>query len=300
MNNALTTLDPETFEVMRSMAKAMSSSMYFEDAKDAAKALVKIQAGAELGLPPFASMTGIHIIKGKPVLGANLVGTLIKNDPRYDYRIIRLDNDGCIIAFFEHDEKVGESSFTVADAKDAGLTSGNWQKFRRNMFFARAISNGAKWYTPGIFGGSPVYTPDEFGIEVNEDGYIDGEVIEEPQPPQPSNNARPPAPPEHDGVILDPFMGAVKVANDTLFPDGDTAPKSVSVPMPTAAQKKRYHATGKKLHGDAWDDIRPKQVEAITKRRDSGEVVTSSNDLTRAEMQYLIDGMADKLEEAGK
>ena len=45
------------------------------------------------------------------------------------------------------------------------------------MFFARAISNGAKWYTPGIFGGAPVYTPDEMGADVDEDGdIIDAEV----------------------------------------------------------------------------------------------------------------------------
>ena len=48
------------------------------------------------------------------------------------------------------------------------------------MLFARAISNGAKWYTPGIFGGAPVYTPDEFGLEVDSDGDVVVEVIEAP------------------------------------------------------------------------------------------------------------------------
>jgi hypothetical protein len=30
------------------------------------------------------------------------------------------------------------------------------------MLYARALSNGAKWYCPDVFGG-PIYTPDELG-----------------------------------------------------------------------------------------------------------------------------------------
>ena len=44
-----------------SMGKAFAESGMFTDIKTAAQAIVKIQAGQEIGLPPFASMTGIHI-----------------------------------------------------------------------------------------------------------------------------------------------------------------------------------------------------------------------------------------------
>ena len=40
------------------------------------------------------------------------------------------------------------------------------------MLFARAISRGARRYAPGIFGGAPVYTPDEMNIETDEDGSV--------------------------------------------------------------------------------------------------------------------------------
>ena len=49
-------------------------------------------------------------------------------------------------------------------------------KFPRNMLFARSLSNGVKWFCPDIFLGAPVYTPDELGATVDEQG----EVIELP------------------------------------------------------------------------------------------------------------------------
>jgi len=38
-------------------------------------------------------------------------------------------------------------------------------KFPKNMLFARAMSNGIKWFTPDVFAG-PVYTPEELGSAV--------------------------------------------------------------------------------------------------------------------------------------
>ena len=60
---------------------------------------------------------------------------------------------------------------------------------------------------------------------------------------------------------------------------------------PTEAMKKAFHAIGSKKYGDAWDDKRSQLVKAISKKRDGGPVVTSSNELYRAEMAHLIDGM---------
>ena len=152
---------------------ALYKSGYFVDVKSEAQAMVKVMAGAELGIPPFASMTGINIIQGKPVLGGNIIATLIKNSGRYDYRIKSHDNNGCTIQFFEHGNAVGESTFDIKDADAAGLLNkDNWKKYRKAMLFNRAISQGARWYAPGIFGGAPVYTADEMGADTDEEGYV--------------------------------------------------------------------------------------------------------------------------------
>ena len=100
------------FDQLERAAKALQQSGYFRDVTSTAQAIVKVMAGAELGLPPFASMTGINIIQGKPVLGANVLATLVKNDPRYNYMVKVCDAKDCELAWFEDGKQVGISSFT--------------------------------------------------------------------------------------------------------------------------------------------------------------------------------------------
>lgn len=141
------------------MGKVFFESGLFTDLKSAAQAVVKIQAGAELGIPAFAALTGIHIIAGKPVLGAGLIASRIKGSGKYNYKVIQQDDAACSIDFYEGKEKIGNSTFSIQDAKKAGTK--NLDKFPKNMLFARAISNGVKWFCPDVFAG-PVYTPEDF------------------------------------------------------------------------------------------------------------------------------------------
>jgi hypothetical protein len=177
----------QQFDAIKGAALALHESGFFSDVKSEAQAIVKVMAGAELGIPPFASMSGIHIVQGKPVLGSNVIATLVKNDPRYNYHIRQQTDEACILEWFEHGAPQGQSTFTIQEAQRAGLTSkNNWKTYPSDMLFARAISRGARRFAPGIFGGAPVYTPDEMGVDTDEDGYI-VEVVEvkpEPQPAQ--------------------------------------------------------------------------------------------------------------------
>ena len=128
------------------LGAVLAKSGYFQDARDAAQAVVKVLAGQELGFGPIASMTGIYIVKGRVSLSANLIAASVKRG-KYNYRVTELSDTACKITFYEGKEAVGESAFTMDDAKAAGLAFGeNYKKFPRNMLFARAMSNGAKWY----------------------------------------------------------------------------------------------------------------------------------------------------------
>lgn len=153
-------------EIM-SIGKAFAESGMFPDIKTAAQAVVKIQAGAEMGIPPFAAMSGIHIIQGKPTVGAGLMAANVKGSGKYDYRVTESTEKICTIKFYQRAvdkdaktvfDEIGTSTFTIEDAKKAGTK--NIDKFPKNMLFARAISNGVKWYTPDVFSG-PVYVPEE-------------------------------------------------------------------------------------------------------------------------------------------
>ena len=187
MSNAIQIYDNGGFEMLSRAATAMAKSGFFQDSKDVSKAMVKVMAGAELGIAPFAAMSGIAIIQGKPSLGASLMAGIVKNDRRYDYRVTKHDDTICSIQFYEigHGgqwEPSGVSTFTAKDASRAGTK--NMGKYPKNMLFARAMSNGFKWYCAGAGGGMPVYTDGEIvstapslpaNIDTSTGEIIDGE-----------------------------------------------------------------------------------------------------------------------------
>lgn len=178
------------------VAKMLVKSGAFSDIRDAAQAMAKIQAGREMGFTAVQSMAGIHFIQGRLSMGANLIASAIKRSRHrrdingYDYRVKTLSDDCCELEFFEifsttrrttHPDGRVDQTPTVErvalgvskfDGKDARRQSTkNMEKFPRNMLFARALTNGARWYTPDVFGGA-VYTPDELGAEVDDVGRI--------------------------------------------------------------------------------------------------------------------------------
>lgn len=184
MSKALTVREDDPIAV----GEVLAASGYFTDARDAAKAATKVMAGRELGLGPVASMTGVHIIQGKPSLGANLLAALVKRHPRYDYKVKELSDTECVLTFIENGEEAGESKFTMDDAAKAGVAhKKNWKTYPRNMLFARAISNGVTFYCPDLTAGAPVYTPEELGAEVNgaTGEVIEGTVVEQVEVAQP-------------------------------------------------------------------------------------------------------------------
>jgi len=183
----------QTYQDIEVIAKAMVSSGYFADSKSVSQAVVKILAGREIGFGPFASMNGVRIIKGNPTLSGNMLATLVKRSGRYNYKVKRLDGEACEIEFYESGQPAGISAFTLKDAKAAGLLGKEvWTQYTRNLLFARAMSNGVKWYCPDVTTGSTVYTPEELdyvsGSEYSDDGIeiIDGEAedvdVEEKEP----------------------------------------------------------------------------------------------------------------------
>lgn len=155
------------------VAKTLAASGYFADARQAAQAVAKILAGRELGISPFAAMSGVQIINGKPALSAQLVAGLIKRSGRYRYDVAEISDTRCELMFYERDgqgwRKLGPSMFTADDARRGGVK--NMERYPRNMLFARALTNGARWYCPDVFVGG-VYTPDELGGEMAEDDTV--------------------------------------------------------------------------------------------------------------------------------
>jgi hypothetical protein len=183
-------LELKTVDDIYKVSDILAKSGMFGDVQSAAKCFVKVLAGKELGIPAFASMTGIHLIQGKPALSANLMAALIKGSGKYRYKKIKHTPEICELEFFElwqnNWESLGISSFSKDDAQVAGLLAGNpnWKKYPKNMLFARAISNGFREFCPDLALGAPIYNPDELGAEIGESGNVVDVEVSLPNKPQ--------------------------------------------------------------------------------------------------------------------
>src|SRR3990172_4625700 len=164
-SKALTQAEPEGLPAIAAtdmdMARALVASGFFPTIKSASQALVKIQAGRELGFGPVASMMGIHVIEAGEgdkrrvsiTLSANMLANLVRASGRDNFSVKEHTDEICSIDFYrvsgEEQEHFGTSIFTIADAKRAGLTERTgslWNKYPKNMLFATAMKKRAKWW----------------------------------------------------------------------------------------------------------------------------------------------------------
>lgn len=180
MSNELTKMASvpaiRSMDDLEQMASLFAASGFFKDSKDAAQCAIRILAGVESGFGGFQSMTGVHIIQGKPTFSANLMAIAVKRSGRYNFRVLEHTDELCRIAFYERWgtewQEVGQSDFSIDDAKRANLLGNpTWKNYPRNMLYARAMSNGQRWFAPdalGVVG----YLPEELGANVDADGNV--------------------------------------------------------------------------------------------------------------------------------
>jgi hypothetical protein len=186
----------ESLDDAMKVALILSQSGYFKDSKNEQQAVVKILAGLELGIPPVAALQGVVLVDGKLSLSASTCAALVKRSGKYNFKSKRHTETECTLEFYEKWgdswEVVGESTFTIQDAQRAGLASKqNWRNYPKAMLFARAVTQGSRWFCADIFSGA-IYSPDEINpdLQVNEDGEL---VEVEPVPHSPSNSVMRPA-----------------------------------------------------------------------------------------------------------
>jgi len=183
------------------MAVVFRDSKFFkvngDENQQLAMAVVKMVAGRELGMTEFESMRSLHAYEGKVELTASAIASRIKKTGRYDYSIDTLSEKGCTISFYGPDPrtgtsriKLGSTSFNDKDAQAAGLLGKDvWKKYAQDMYFARALSRGARQHCPDVFNGA-IYTEGEVIEEatvtrVPEEGDSPFEAAPPPPPPAP-------------------------------------------------------------------------------------------------------------------
>lgn len=150
-----------------------------------ANLLFAIEYSDSLALPRMSAITGIHVIEGKPSASADLIAGLIRraghklriisDDTRAEAILIRVDDPD-----FEF-----RAVWDLEKAKTAGLLDkgGNWKKYPGAMLRARAITEVGRMGASDVLHGL-IYTPEELGAVVDENGDPVGGANPRPQPVQ--------------------------------------------------------------------------------------------------------------------
>lgn len=263
---------------LEDIGELLVKSGMFTDTKSIAQAVVKVQAGREIGLGPVESMRAFDVIEGKVSASADLLATLVKRSERYDYAPVDLSPTVCRIQFYQDGKALGVSEFTIEDAKAAGLANKDvWKKYPRNMLFARAMSNGVAWFCPDVTSGARIYVEGEIGGQ-------------EPEPPPPAaaqsvvvaEQNGDTTVTEHNGatLVVDVVTGEVvegeaSPATQVEGSSGSGDPGGNGEPS-TAKQRQKLAILAQRLE---WDDDR--------RRAEAG--VASFTDLDKSTASRLIE-----------
>lgn len=257
------TLRVSNVDDLRRLAGMFAASGMFgaTTEQNVAKCAIQLLAGMEAGFTPFASITGIYLINGRPGFSAQLLAQAIKRHPTYDYRVRQKTAEACRIEFFQGSDSLGEEEFTMAMAKRAGLAGGRgpWAQYPEAMLFARCLTAGMRTHCPDALGGHTPYTPEELGAK----GQIDqfGMVEVEDVTPQPAGE------PSRDELQATALR---KLTDNGLTPDGIRSmlselggPECKALGQLDDAKLKRLAAAGaSKATVDRWNAAAAEDDEA--------------------------------------
>lgn len=147
---------PRTADEARSLARSFSSSTLLPDAFRGKEAdvFVQIMAGLELGLAPMASLRGLHVVKGKPILSADTMVALVLGSGLAEYfTCIEEDANHVIYETKRRGSPAQKCTWSMEDAKRAGLDGDNWRKYPRAMLKARCKAMLARDVFPDVLAG---------------------------------------------------------------------------------------------------------------------------------------------------
>lgn len=162
---------PRTMTDVQSLAEVLSKSTLLPDALKGKvpDIVVQILAGQELGLPPMASIRGVYVVQGKPVLAADTMVGLVLASGLAEYFTCTEDTDARVT--YETKRKgspvAQKLSWSVEDTKRAGLQAKDtWRAYPRAMMKARAKAALARDAYPDVL--ASTHDPDEVQVPARE------------------------------------------------------------------------------------------------------------------------------------
>lgn len=160
---AIQPFQPQDIDQADRLSKILATSALLPDGlrNKPGDVLVTIITGHELGLSPMQAIRGLHVIKGRAVMSADLAVALVKRHPGCEwFRMVESDDKAATYETQRKgDPKPTRLSFTIQQAQQAGLGGDNWKKYPAAMLRARCSLALARAVYPDTMLG--VYDPDE-------------------------------------------------------------------------------------------------------------------------------------------
>jgi 5'-3' exonuclease len=154
-------LQPLDLDSARAMSKWLYESRMFGKFPTPEAVFAVMLRGRELGIGATTSLMGFHVIEGKPTASADLIRSLAERDENCEY--LMLISADATQATWETKHKLQpkpvQFTYTIEEAKLAGLNSGNWVKRPKDMLIKTAGSKLARLVYPKAVLG--LYAPEE-------------------------------------------------------------------------------------------------------------------------------------------
>lgn len=235
-------LQPQSLGELERMAGMVARSGLY-GIRSPEEAFVVMHTGHELGLGMSQALRGIHIMNvnggKKPSLSAQLMHGICLQSPQCEYfSIVETTNETCTAKT----KRVGQDeevlTFTIQDARRAGLTGNNWSKYPRAMLKARATAELARQAYPDLMFG--LYTPDELEA-------VEAVQVNPPRQDTQGSRRRDPTP-----TVDAQFEEESEAALEEAALEEDRGPTDHSTDPAWKAVNKAFHAVSNGEHQDRF------------------------------------------------
>ena len=134
-----------------------------------------VQKAKALGIHPLKALNGgMYFVQGKVEMSAAMMNELIRMKKHSITKDRKSDDTVCIL----HGKRVDNNdtwteSFSIDEAKRAGIYRNQWLKYPRDMLFARALSRLARQLFPDVIQGCYVQGEIFDAVTVDEETQIE-------------------------------------------------------------------------------------------------------------------------------
>lgn len=286
MSSEITIVAPKTIEESEKLSTTLAKSALLPEALRGKQSdiLVTLLSGAELGLAPMQALRGIVVIKGKPALSADLMGALVKRNPVCEY--LQLVESTATKATYKTkrkgDPEPTTMSFTMEDAKAAGIAGDMYRKYPANMLRARCLAIICRAVYPDLC----------LGLYDSDSGELTDGVPTtwQQQPPEREVNAAPLSPyqPKTEAVKerIKAKMQVVDVApGETEAEAAAKVDESAEAMSRISAMTKEYGFSGERMASI---------IKGATGKKDRKQVTLDDVEKVRAAIEQMIDAEVAK------